>query len=328
MPNILFNLIFILGGFFLIYFLLKKEIEKISLKKEEESFRLSDIQKTLMESFNLLKNEVSEHFKTTIEKQSQIVETSSKLEEIARSLEAGAEEISSVKEILAGPKQRGYFGEIMLEEILKNLPSSFYEKQYPLGIGLKVDYVLKINNTIIPIDSKFPYHNFSNLENNKENLKKELIKNLKLKIEEISKKYITPSRGTVEFAVLYLANEGLYYEILSDKIYDEIWEFAREKSVFITSPKTFELICSSLLLTLRKQQLSENIKEVLDNLHQLEKDLNELEQKFETSYTQLNNSFKNLQEVSLKLIKFTNSFRNLIKTDRKLEEKIKERSLI
>jgi DNA recombination protein RmuC len=318
---VLFNILIILGGLVLVYFLLKKDIEKlISQNKDSDTQKFLDLQNKIIESFGLLGKEVQEHLRTTLEKQEKIVETTSKIEELTRNLESSAVEIRTFKEILAGPKNRGFLGEIMLEEIIKNLPSSFYEKQYQLGFD-RVDYVLKLNDLIIPIDAKFPVQSF-------QGSKKELIKNLKNKIEEISQKYILPSRGTVEFALMYLANEGIYYELLSDKDYTEVWDFAREKSVFLTSPKNFELICSSLLLVIRKQELGQNIQQILMNLHQLEKDLLELSQQFETSYKQLKYSFSNLQEFERILNRFIINYRSLLKSEEKLEEKIKERSLI
>jgi DNA recombination protein RmuC len=320
MPT-LFNILIILGGLIFVYFLLKKDIEKlISQSKDSEAQKFLDLQNKIIESFGLLGKEVQEHLRTTLEKQEKIVETTSKIEELTRNLESSAIEIKTFKEILAGPKNRGFLGEVMLEEIIKNLPVSFYEKQYQLGFD-RVDYVLKLNDLIIPIDAKFPVQSF-------QGSKKELIKNLKNKIEEISQKYILPSRGTVEFALMYLANEGIYYELLSDKDYTEVWDFAREKSVFLTSPKNFELICSSLLLVIRKQELGQNIQQILMNLHQLEKDLLELSQQFETSYKQLRYSFSNLQEFERILNRFIINYRSLLKSEEKLEQKIKERSLI
>jgi DNA recombination protein RmuC len=324
MPT-LFNILIIFGGLILIYFLLKRDIEKlIGQGKDSEAQKFLDLQNKIIESFGLLENfknsivkEIQEHFNTTIEKQEKIVETTSKIEELTRNLESSAVEIRTFKEILAGPKNRGFLGEVMLEEIIKNLPASFYEKQYQLGFD-RVDYVLKLNDLIIPIDAKFPAQSF-------QGSKKELIKNLKNKIEEISRKYILPSRGTVEFALMYLANEGIYYELLSDKDYAEVWDFAREKSVFLTSPKNFELICSSLLLVIRKQELGQNIQQILMNLHQLEKDLLELSQQFETSYKQLRYSFSNLQEFERILNRFIINYRSLLKSEEKLEQKIKEK---
>jgi DNA recombination protein RmuC len=327
-----FNFLIIGLGFVIIYLLLKKEIEKI---KEPEGQRFLDLQNKIIENFNLLKNEALNHLQTTLQKQEKIVESTAKIEESTRNIGISVQEMKNVrediKEILVGPKSRGNLGEIMLEEILKNLPLSFYEKQYSIGLE-RVDYVLKLNDTLIPIDAKFPVQNFQKIfdieEKNKQSLKKELIRNLKTKIDDISKKYILPSKGTIEFALMYLANEGIYYELLSDKDFVEVWDFAREKSVFITSPKTFELICSSLLLIIRRQELSQNIQQILINLHQLEKDLIELNNQFIKSYNQLKNSFNNLQEFEKILNRFIINYRSLIKAEQKLEEKIEEKSLI
>jgi DNA recombination protein RmuC len=327
-----FNFLIIGLGFAIIYLLLKKEIEKI---KEPEGQKFLDLQNKIIENFNLLKNEALNHLQTTLQKQEKIVESTAKIEESTRNIGISVQEMKNVrediKEILVGPKSRGNLGEIMLEEILKNLPLSFYEKQYSIG-SERVDYILKLNDTLIPIDAKFPVQNFQKIfdieEKNKQSLKKELIRNLKIKIEDIARKYILPSKGTIEFALMYLANEGIYYELLSDKDFAEVWDFAREKSVFITSPKTFELICSSLLLIIRRQELSQNIQQILINLHQLEKDLIELNNQFIKSYNQLKNSFNNLQEFEKILNRFIINYRSLIKAEQKLEEKIEERSLI
>ncbi|BCX15152.1 MAG: hypothetical protein KatS3mg097_044 [Candidatus Parcubacteria bacterium] len=328
------DILIILGFVSVFYFLfyLKRTLDKL---QEPSEGKFLDLQNKLYESFNLLKQEVFHHFQnfnqTTLEKQEKIVSSTSKIEEIVRNLESTTTEMRSLKEIFVGPKTRGYLGETMLKEIIKTLPSSYYEEQYQLGYD-RVDYVLKLNGVLIPIDAKFPVQNFKDIfateEKNKQTLKRDLIKNLKNKIEDVSRKYILPSKGTIEFALIYLANEAIYYELLSDKDFDEVWEFAREKSVFLTSPKNFELICSSLLLVIRKQEFSQNIHQILANLHQLEKDLLEMSEFFGKAYNQLRNSFANFQEFEKILNRFILNFRSLIKNEEKLEEKIKEKSLI
>lgn len=330
----IFNIVIIVGFIIVFYFLfrLKKNFDKL---QEPTEGKFLDLQNKLFESFNLLKQEVFNHFQnfnqTALEKQEKIISSTSKIEEIVRNLESTTTEMKTLKEIFIGPKTRGYLGEIMLKEIIKNLPNSYYEEQYQLGYD-RVDYVLKLNNVLIPIDAKFPVQNFKDIltseEKNKETLKRQLIKNLKNKIEDVSRKYILPSKGTIEFALIYLANEAIYYELLSDRNFDNVWEFAREKSVFLTSPKNFELICSSLLLIVRKQEFSQNIHQILINFHQLEKDLLEMNEFFERTYNQLRNSFSNFQEFEKILNRFILNFKSLIKNKEKLESKIKEKSLI
>ncbi len=323
-----FNLLILIIGLVIIYFLLKKDLEKFVLQnKDLDSQKFMDLVNKLTENFSFLKQEIFQTLESTLQKQEKVIESHSKIEEIVRNIESSASEIKTFKEILAGPKSRGYLGEVMLEEILKSLPSSYYEKQYPFGFE-RVDYVLKINDTLIPIDSKFPTQNYQKIfeieEKEKQSLKKELIRNLKNKIEDIARKYILPSKGTVEFALMYLANESIYYELLSDKDYYDVWEFAREKSVFITSPKTFEFICSSLLLMIRKQEFSKNIHQILSDLHQLEKDLVEVQQQFLKSYNQLRQSYNNLNELERILNRFILNFQKLLKSESLVEKKLKQ----
>lgn len=339
-----FNLILlitVLGSLIVTYFFLKNHFEKKLVEKikneDIQNFlvlnqKITEIFQTLeqglLERFKNLSQEIAYRYEESLKKQEKFIETSSKLEELARNLELSVMETKEIKSALLGPKTRGYFGEIMLEEILSQLPSSLYEKQYKLGFDY-VDYVLKINGVLIPIDSKFPYEKFKkeNLtEEERNRFKRELKNNLKEKILTISRKYIQPYKGTVEFVIMYLANEGIYYELLSDKDYDEIWELARENSVVLTSPKIFEILISSLLLALRKQELAKNLDFILQNLNQLEKDLRSLEDSFEKSFNQLQNSFKNFTETSRILIKLSYNLKNILKN--KDEAKIKERSLV
>lgn len=324
-----FLLLFLFLGF-IVYFY--KEINEIK-KKKEEDLNLEDkllnffqnLETGIFQKFNLLKDELNKRFFETIEREQKFLETSTRLEELAKSLSLSLEETKEIKNILSGPKERGFFGEIMVEEILKNLPNSYYEKQYRLGFD-QVDYVLKFNDKLIPIDAKFPYQKLKEI-NDKNQLKKEIINNLKSKIESVSRKYIQPYKNTVDFAIIYLANEGLYYEILSDKTYDEIWEFAREKSVVLTSPKTFEILISSLLLAFKKQEMAQNLTYLLEEISQIEKDLRYLEESFEKAFNQLNNGLKNLHEFSRNLIKLSASLKNILQFKNK-NLKIKERSLI
>ncbi len=315
------------------FFYLLKEIKSLKEKKEEnyEEKILNFFQSLeigILDKFNILKEELNKKFTESLEREKKLLETGSKLEEIARNLSVSLEETKEIKNILSGPKTRGHFGEIMIEEILRHLPSNYYEKQYKLGLDI-VDYVIKFNEKIIPIDAKFPY--FKSPENlsdeEKKQRKKEIINNLKSKIDSVAKKYIQPYRNYVDFAIIYLANEGVYYELLSDKDYEEIWSLAKERNIILTSPKNFEILISSLLLVLKKQEIAQNLNYILDELSQIEKDLKTLEETFEKAFTQLNNSFKNLNEFSRALMRFSLSLRNLLNLKNK-EIKIKERSLI
>ncbi|MGC8981974.1 MAG: DNA recombination protein RmuC [Minisyncoccia bacterium] len=318
------QILIIIIGFVVLYLLLKKELEK---KFFEKDVKEREDGLNIFQVLNNLKEEIAQKLESSLT-------STAKTEEILRVFENYANELMGLKQILAGPKSRGILGEKSLEEILKELPNKVYEIQYRIGLNV-VDAVLRLNDTIIPIDSKFPYNNFikflnEDKEDEKERLRRELIKNIKNHIEVISKKYIEPLRGTVEYAIMYIPAEGLYYEIL-DKEYSEIWDFAREKSVFLASPKTFEILSANLGLALKKQEFAKNIKEILSHISQLEKDIFEIGKNLEKAKTQLSNSYNNLEEVFRAFNRFYFNFKELIKKESDFieeEKKIKERSLI
>jgi DNA recombination protein RmuC len=320
MENILQILVIVIG-FVVLYLLLKKELEK---KFFEKDVKEKENGLNIFQVLNNLKEEIAQKLESSLT-------TTAKTEEILRIFENHINELTGLKEILAGPKSRGMLGEKSLEEILKELPNKVYEIQYRIGLNI-VDAVLKFNDTIIPIDSKFPYSNFIKFLNEtrsdeKEKLKKELIKNIKNHIEVISTKYIEPLKGTVEYAIMYIPAEGLYYEIL-DKDYSEIWDFAREKSVILASPKTFEILSANLGLVLKKQEFAKNIREILSNISQLEKDIFEIGRNLEKARNQLSQSYNNLEEVFRAFNRFYFNFKELIKKEGEFLKEEKTRSLI
>ena len=331
--NFLINII-LLVGVILVYILIKKELDiKLKEKEIKEAQESISALEKLSNLFQELRKELETKLENTQkeiqEKLEKSVEKTAKIEEVARVLESHSGDLRNLKEVLAGTKTRGNFGERALEEILKELPNSVYEKQFKIGLNV-VDFVLKINETIIPIDSKFPYSSYVkilNVENEteREKLKRELIKALINHIKTIREKYIVPLKTSVEYAIMYIPGEGLFYEILSNKEYTEVWDYARQNYVIITSPKTFEILCSQLGLILKKQEFSRNLNEILNSISQLEKDIIEISTLLERAKNQLSQSATNLEQVYRTFNRFMFNFKELIKKEIKIAEQEKEK---
>lgn len=329
----LINLMIITIGGSILYFFIKKELEvkfkeKETKEKENEQLALEKLVNISQELRKELESKLENIQKDIQEKLEKTTEKTAKIEEVARVLEGHSLDLKNLKEVLAGTKSRGIFGEKALEEILKEFPSNIYEKQYKIGSFI-VDFVLKINETIIPIDSKFPYSSYAKIlqtesETEKEKLRKELIRAIKSHIDSISTKYILPIRETVEFAIMFLPAEGLFYELISNKEYDEIWDYSREKSVFISSPRNFEIVCAQISLILKKQEFARNIQDILKSLLQLDKDISEITAYLEKARSQLSNSTTNLEQAYRAFNRFLFNFRDLIKKEEKLKSSISE----
>jgi len=134
-----------------------------------------------------------------------------------------AQQLQSLENILKNPKQRGILGEYYLETILKNvLPPRLYQMQYKFKNGEIVDAVVFVKDKIIPIDSKFSLENYNKMaaETNparKEELEKIFKIDLKNRIDETAK-YIRPDEKTMDFALMFIPSEGIYYDLLINEV--------------------------------------------------------------------------------------------------------------
>src|SRR6185369_12759553 len=123
-------------------------------------------------------------------------------------------DVSSFQNIFKSPKLRGIWGEAALEASLAQYFSKdSYELQHYFKSGEAVDAILRLpNDLILPIDSKFNWENFEKMVNAGNDIQREIHKksffsDVKKKIDEIAAKYILPSEGTTDFALMYVPAE-------------------------------------------------------------------------------------------------------------------------
>lgn len=203
-----------------------------------------------------------------------------------------ADELRSLQDILKNPKQRGILGEYYLETLLKNvLPPGSYQMQYPFADGATVDAVVFVKDKIIPIDSKFSLENYNRLvgerdETERKRLEQIFKADLKNRIDETSK-YVKPSEGTMDFAMMFIPHEAIYYDLLVSEVGGmkintrDLIEYAfKNRHVIIVSPTSFLAYLQTVLQGLRGMQIEESAKEIRKNVEALGKHLMAYEEYF------------------------------------------------
>lgn len=144
--------------------------------------------------------------------------------------------ISSFQEIFRTPKLRGEWGEANLGHILSEyFPKELCIPNHSFSSGSQVEFVLKLpNKKLLPIDAKFFSDNFGKMKENQSEeersiYQKKLIQDIKFNINEISSKYILPSENTVDFALMFIPAEAIFYEIMFNLRGEDIADYARSK---------------------------------------------------------------------------------------------------
>ncbi len=221
-----------------------------------------------------------------------------KMEEATKQIHDVGKDIASLQDILQAPKLRGSLGELFLGDLLAQvLPQDRFELQYGFKNGEKVDAVIKSAHGLIVIDSKFPLENFVRIiqtgsEEDKKAAKKLFISDVKKHIDKISSKYILPDEGTLEFALMYIPAENVYYEIILKHEDDErdLLRYAQEKRIFPVSPNSFYAYLQTIVIGLKGLQMEEGVREVMNSIGRLKKEFTNFGDKFRLVGAHLANS--------------------------------------
>ena len=191
------------------------------------------------------------------------------MSEIGRSMK-------ELQDFLRSPKLRGNIGEQVLRELLGQfLPKESFHLQYRFRSGEIVDAAIKTDSGIIPIDSKFPMENFKGImkaenEEEKKLYEKEFSRDVRKHIDDIAKKYILPEEGTIDYALMYVPSEPVYYEIMSN--IPELSDYSHKKRVLPVSPSTFYAYVRAILMSFEGKKIEERARSILTALRGIKGD--------------------------------------------------------
>jgi DNA recombination protein RmuC len=215
----------------------------------------------------------------------QIVEKLTRLDGTAAQMLARANDLARLEQVLRPPKARGGFGELLLENLLRDrLPPSAYETQYGFRSGERVDAVIRVEK-LIPIDAKFPLDNFERMVDAQGDAERELHekafgRDVKGHIDAIAQKYVKPAEGTYDFAFMYLPVEGIYYELVCGRT-GQLLAYAHDRRVFPVSPTTFTAYLQVIAFGLKGMEFEQNAHEVMAYLADLRQDFGRFRDDFE-----------------------------------------------
>ncbi len=274
------------------------------------------IQQQFGQSFNIIKD---------------VTQKLTELDNTNKQVMGFAGQLQSLENILKNPKQRGILGEYYLETVLKNvLPPQSFAMQYKFKNGEIVDAAVFVKDKIIPVDSKFSLENYNKIINEpdagkKAELEKLFKADLKNRIDETSK-YIRPNENTMEFALMFIPSEGIYYDLLVNEVgavkvnTRDLIEYAfKEKRVIIVSPTNFLAYLQTILQGLRALQIEESAKEIRQRVEMLGKHLcayndylNKLGTHLTTSVNAYNAAHKEFAKIDKDVLKITGADRDKI----------------
>ncbi|KKT38946.1 MAG: hypothetical protein UW26_C0010G0040 [Candidatus Collierbacteria bacterium GW2011_GWF1_44_12] len=316
-------LAFLLLGFIILYNLLKSRLETTKSDPTLTAW-LKSIQQSMDLNSKSSAQSLQSNYRELFSRLDQATAVISDLKKEAGAFGEVSRSMKDLQDYLKSPKLRGNIGEQVLKDLIGQMfPKSSFHLQFHFKTGSIVDAAIKTQSGILPIDSKFPMENFQKLysattPSEKAIARTAFTRDVKKHIKDISGKYILPEEGTLDFALMYIPSESVYYEIVSEEgtldfalmyipsesVYYEIvsdqdiLDTARAARVYPVSPTTLYAHLQTILLSFEGQKIAGKTQEVFTLLRAVQKDYEKLNENLSLLGKHLTNAYNSLNSTS------------------------------
>lgn len=277
-----------------------KSLDKI---REENSKKLDEIRGTVNEKLDkTLSERLDSSFKTVSAQLNNLYKSLGEMQKLST-------DVNNLNRVLTNVKSRGTWAEIQLKGILDDVIPSMYDENVRCGekdssvveFGVRIPTGQGDDFYYLPIDSKFPKEDWERLLAARESgdfetakaAKKALESRIKSESKDIKTKYINPPI-TTPYAILYLATEGLYAEILSTG--SGLVSEMRENGIMLAGPSTMAALLNSLALGFKTVAINKKAGEVMDTLSAVKSQYDKFADILEKTKNSINTAGNNIDK--------------------------------
>lgn len=236
---------------------------------------------------------------------------STQLEQVFQSMgemRAIAGNITDLRNILSGVKNRGTWGEVQLSSLMRDIlaPSQFEEQMTIPGSQSRVDFTIKLpgkgSMVYLPIDSKFPMDRYTSVLLSEESgdaadiaaAKNGLIRAVLEEARSIRKKYVSPPH-TTDFAILFVPSEGLYAMLAAE---DLLYTLQRDEKILLCGPSTLAALLNSLQVGFQTLAIEQQSGEILKLLSAVKKSFGSFSANLESTRRSIHAAANNLERAA------------------------------
>lgn len=252
-----------------------KVVEAAILKMQESNEKkLDEMRMTVDEKLtSTLTTRLNTSFKTVSDQLEKLYTSLGEMKELSVGV---TDNVGALNRVLTNVKARGTWAEVQLEAILYQTIPNMYDKNVATGEKdtERVEFAIRIPQnddknkiTYLPVDSKFPLEDYVRLCTAAEHADADAVKSARKELEnrvygeaKLIKKYINVPK-TTPFAIMYLATEGLYAEIVSSQS-GVLEKIQNDCNVMVAGPSTITALLNSLSMGFKTVAINEKANEV------------------------------------------------------------------
>ena len=246
--------------------------ESLERMQQNNEKKLEQMRKTVDEKLDeTLTQRLNSSFETVSKQLKDVYKSLGEMKELSSNI---TDSVGSLNRVLTNVKARGTWAEVQLQNILDQTIANMYETNVQTNPNYngRVEFAVKIPNgdndefAYLPIDSKFPMEDYARLAAASEagdvDALAQAKKALEVRIKDeakLIKQYICPP-NTTPFAIMYLATEGLYAQIISSKT--GIAEALQAQEIMVAGPSTITALLNSLAMGFKTVAINKKANEV------------------------------------------------------------------
>lgn len=246
--------------------------ERVRELQQSNEKKLDEMRKTVDEKLHdTLEKRLGESFKLVSDRLEAVHKGLGEMQNLATG-------VGDLKRVLSNVKVRGTWAEAQLGAILDQILTA---EQYEKNVNVKPDTAERVEFAVrlpgpaddrdttvyLPIDSKFPQEDYARLQDAADQADASavqaatdsLLRAVRASAKEISEKYIAPPH-TTDFAIMFLATEGLYSEVLRQPALTE--ELQQKFRIVVAGPTTLVAILSSLRVGFQTLAMEKRASEI------------------------------------------------------------------
>lgn len=246
----------------------------IAKMQESNEKKLDEMRMTVDEKLtSTLTARLNTSFKTVSDQLEKLYTSLGEMKELSVGV---TDNVGALNRVLTNVKARGTWAEVQLEAILDQTIPNMYDKNVATGEKdtERVEFAIRIPQnddknkiTYLPVDSKFPLEDYVRLCTAAEHADADAVKAARKELEnrvygeaKLIKKYINVPK-TTPFAIMYLATEGLYAEIVSSQS-GVLEKIQNDCNVMVAGPSTITALLNSLSMGFKTVAINEKANEV------------------------------------------------------------------
>lgn len=260
---------------------------------------------------------LDEGFRKTNETFASVMARLATIDEAQKKIDGLTTNVVSLQELLGDKRARGAFGEVQLENLVRNmLPPEAFAFQQVLPNGTRVDCLLTLPEPTgkVAVDAKFPLENYHRMfdtalaELDRRAAQQAFRADVKRHVDAIAGKYILPGT-TSDGAVMFLPAEAVFAELHA--WHPEVVAYAQQKRVWIVSPTTLMAVLNTARAVLKDVETRKQIHIIQDALGKLAKDFHRFDERMAALARHIDQASRDVQEVHTSSRKISAHFRRI-----------------